>query len=66
MFNPQTEVLLHFLQSICRNQEIILFSASFCFFLLGFENKIIFLRMKSYDGIEEIHFKKDRVKCQTV
>lgn len=56
MFNPQTEVLLHFLQSICRNQEIILFSASFCFFLLGFENKIIILRMKSYDGIEEIPF----------
>ena len=46
--------------------RIILFSASFCFFLLGFENKIIILRMKSYDGIEEIHFKKDRVKCQTV
>ena len=66
MFNPQTEVLLHFLQSICINQEIILFSASVCFFLLGFEDKIIILRMKSYDGIEEIHFKKDRVKCRTV
>ena len=40
MFNPQTEVLLHFLQSICRNQEIILFLQVFVFFLLGFENKI--------------------------
>ena len=30
----------------------------FRLFLCGFENKIIFLRMKSYDGIEEIPFLK--------
>jgi hypothetical protein len=49
---------LYFQQSIYINQEIILFSASFWAFPLGFENKIIFLRMKSYDGIEEIPFLK--------
>lgn len=66
MFNPQTEVLLHFLQSICRNQEIILFSASFCFFLLGFENKIIILRMKSYDGINHGKTKSARIQKRNV
>ena len=52
MMGIQTSYVLNLLQIY----EIFLFSASFWAFSLGFENKIIFLRMKSYDGIEEIPF----------